>query len=85
VIRVYGLSWQRDRDARAPIAKRVFGLPICLGAGQPLCQIVLSIWNSFRALVLRNKAQFQALIQVDWPIDVSGMLAAKADVGALRT
>ena len=58
-------GWQRDRDARAPIAKRVFGLPICLGAGELLCQIVLSIWNSFRALVLRNKAQFQELMQVD--------------------
>jgi len=61
------------------------GLPICLGAGERLCQIVLSIWNSFGALELRNKSQFQELMQVDLPIDLSGMLAAKANVGALRT
>jgi hypothetical protein len=64
VVRVYDAR-QRDRDARALIAKHVFGLPICLGAGQLLCQVVLSIGNSFRALVLRNKAQFQELMQVD--------------------
>jgi len=28
-------------------------MPICLGAGERLCQIVLSIWNSLRALVVR--------------------------------
>jgi hypothetical protein len=78
-------SWQRDRDARALIVKQVFGLPICLGAAELLCQIVLSIWNSFGALVLRNKAQFQELMRVDYPPDVPGMLAAKADVEALRT
>ena len=65
VIRVYDRCWQCDRDARARMAKNVFGLPICLGAGELLCHIVLSIWNSFRALVLRNKAQFQELMQVD--------------------
>ena len=58
-------GWQRDRDARALIVKHVFGLPICLGRGELLCQVVLPIWNSFRALVFRNKAQFQGLMEVD--------------------
>ena len=65
VIRVYDAAGNVIETHEPLIAKHVFGLPICLGPGELLCQVVLSIWNSFRPPVLRNKAQFQELMQVD--------------------
>jgi hypothetical protein len=60
-------------------------MPICLGPGEILCQIVLSIGNSLRAPITANGAQFEELMQPIGKLMPSGIPTAQADVEELRT